>query len=412
MSKQIQYDIPLFRECVRGVFKELNIPERSLEPAGLGHAFETMKPGRSAGECLTGKFMKKDEVPYMEADLCARLLLAGKVELLPATRVNYVSYPAPRGKEKVRTVYAVPTGVIANERRWFMPFELRVLDIPIDKRSLQTGYSWFKQGHASQIITRFSNHGKRVALDASFFDGSQPEILLRVVFEELGKRFAMSASDAKTWESLTEYYCCPTLTHGGVRVRACIGVMSGYMWTHFVDCLLMLSELDYIIRRHGGEPRRYIPDRVCYGDDIIALFDGITLERFLELAEGTVHMSFSREKSSNYMDWLGLRYSFEEKRWNPADPEKRYAKMYLPVVPDTTDRDFITRAYNHVLASGNGIYSGLLISGLKAMELVKPIGDVHFTIRNDCLMNRWIDLEDLDLITIEDLHFRLWQRCL
>lgn len=348
LQKATHYNMQKLKQCFEDTADDMfaSCGQRvRATPISLPQAVKSLKADRSAGECLTGMYKQKGDVPFREFTKVRENLLSGGP--LPATKVVFRRHVAR--KRKVRTAYNVPAGIVALEAMFAIPLSEIAHDQPMSSKIFGTGYSWYSQDPI-YLRNRFDKPN-RVCLDAANFDMSIPPFMVRLAMSEFKKCFQLTGNQEQIFDKLVDYIVNTPIRRGSGVDWLSMGVISGSRWTHLLCCMIMAS----IVRYLGNNQ---IKDYMVYGDDVIAITEeGFSLSDLCSQSQN-IHLNFSPEKSSTRFEWLGLVLS-DKGFWEPVNPAKRLAKFLFPERRDPTNNAswMKARLQNHLLSAGNGRYS-------------------------------------------------------
>jgi hypothetical protein len=388
-EKPVNYDFEKFNKSADAAFTRVfgtNTPK--FHPISLRLAVKSLHDDRSAGECISGEYGQKGAVPYSEYKEVERRLIEGGY--LPHTKVTFVSYAGQ--SRKVRTVYNVASGIVANESRFVVPLSQYIQnEIGMDKKVFGLGYTW-SGSDPLILLSRFLTKENRKCLDASNFDMTVQSFMIRGVMDRFKKLFILNEEDELVWNALVEYIINTPLSFKGLRLTLSMGILSGSRWTHLLDCMVMLTMLIYLSDDQ-------LDDVIVYGDDSI-IDTPVSLEDICKRSEDT-HITFSIAKSTTNFEWLGMRYT--DGFWEPINRMKRLAKFLFPTKRDENDVEWMkARLQNHLLSSGTGSYANYIWEVLKAADWDKEITSPHL------LRKFGYFIQEIKSSQIHDVWRRLW----
>lgn len=209
----------------------------------------------------------------------------GRGENLPDTCAFMRVQLAKEGKEKIRAVWGLPTAVISEEARFFLPYMamLKNSNAPIAYRAEMA------TGGMSLINDMCQSHpeAKYLMTDLSQFDKCVPPWLIKDAFSIVMENFDYShviGSDGKIWDvdpirtkrrvaRMVKYFIdTPVRLCNGERYRKSGGVPSGSMFTNIIDSIVNCIISRYCLFNTSGR----LPLADMYlGDDQFAVVDGI-----------------------------------------------------------------------------------------------------------------------------------------
>jgi len=328
---------PVFTKAMDHVAKYL--------PSGLGvwsveEAIRNLTTvSTSPGECYTGRYATKAEVPIQEVDIVTDLL-AGGVPLRNVGLFTRTAFKSVVAKEtKSRVICIPPFGMVVQEKRFAGPLtEAMAERCMVNDNPFGTGFAWFTS-HPVILLAKFQ-HRNPLSLDFSKFDITVQPYMICEAMRVVKKCFNLSGYDSQIFDSLVYEACHPVTTNGHQP-----GIISGSAFTHILGSLISAAAIAYAYMINDLEP----PLSQTYGDDAIVA-DGDLAMITDTLAEHSP-LIISAEKSVYGIEWLGLRR--EGRVWEPLDPERRMAQLCFPARRDTCVDDVIQRFQCGVIMGGN-----------------------------------------------------------
>nr|APG78352.1 RdRp [Wenzhou partiti-like virus 1] len=307
---------------------------------------------KSAGTTLTGKWRCKGDVEWKEVYFCEFLLAVGDIGNLPTVRAVPKPEVCLKERLKNREVYPVGTGVVINAARFAIPMYHLLKQTPWPK-TFGSGFSFYK-GDSLRLRSRFKNP---LSLDWGGFDWSVTKEEIICAYEIILWSFSgLSDHDIAVLNGIMTYHLNAVVVGRDGYTCSDIGVISGMAETHVIGTIIAAMRTHYISET---------ADSISSGDDTIVEWESLGFETVQDLVTWT-HSNTPwtiKEGACNFgIEWLGLK--LVGGRWEPADSEKRFAKLFLPVKPDRTPSDFYQRLQSHLFCAGTGEHAKQLTAWL------------------------------------------------